>query len=90
MEIQYGISIKNKYDLFLENDDPLEILQKQEESRIAAKKALKAKKQTTDKEVKPKKKEKAPVAASKSQTSAKESKDKEVDPAHGEESSKFI
>ena len=44
MENQYGISVRNKYDLFLSNEDPLEILKLQEESKAAARKGEKTKK----------------------------------------------
>ena len=80
MEIQYGISIKNKYDLFLENDDPLEVLQQQEELKNAAKKSVKIKKKVTEKEVKSKKKDKPQVVQSKSSASAQESNDKDSAP----------
>ncbi|ESO07028.1 hypothetical protein HELRODRAFT_191284 [Helobdella robusta] len=63
MENQYGISIKNKYDLFLENDDPLEILKLQEEQKFAGKKTDKTKKSSPDKETKSSAKSKQPKAS---------------------------
>ena len=38
MESQYGIAVKNKYELFLnEDEDPLEILRLQEEAKLKKK-----------------------------------------------------
>ncbi len=54
MENQYGIAVKNKFDLFLdEDDDPLEILRQTEESRLKKKdEKVKGKDAKTEKESK--------------------------------------
>lgn len=81
MENSYCISIKNKYELFLENDDPLEILREQER-KAAAKKAEKSKKSSSDKDAKgsaKNKQNKTAASANVAPTTAQEVKTEKVE-----------
>jgi len=54
MENEYGITVKNKYSLFLSGDeDLLQVLQRQLESKPASKKEKQKKSPGKEKEIKP-------------------------------------
>lgn len=73
MEAQYGIAVANKYELFMGDDDPLDILQQQELAKRRKEEDLKKGKPKSAKDVKAAKakKAKAPQVNNTDQTAAK-------------------